>query len=163
MPKQTKQNSQQILAHAEAQCRANSARLTDKRKNVLLCLLDSEKALSAYDVAHTYLEKFSEKISAMSVYRILEFLEQQHLVHKLQLANKYVSCVHISCNHEHQASQFLICIECSKVKEVSIERDIVERFMSNVSEAGFELASPQLEVNCVCDECKNKNGQDSAR
>ena len=38
----------------------------------------------------------------MSIYRILEFLESQQLVHKLKLTNRYVACVHITCNHEHE-------------------------------------------------------------
>lgn len=47
-------------------------------------------------------ETCDEAFAAMSIYRILEFLEAQQLVHKLKLSNRYVACVHITCNHEHE-------------------------------------------------------------
>ncbi|MDA9557739.1 transcriptional repressor [Vibrio sp.] len=148
-------NALTALEQAEIQCKQHGARLTPKRKNILLMLLESEKALSAYEIADLYKDKFEESMPAMSIYRILDFLQEQHLAHKLQLANKYVACIHISCSHEHETPQFLICIQCSKVKEVSIKKAIVDEFKSNVTEAGFALASPQLEVNCICQSCQD--------
>ena len=70
-----------ILAHAERHCKEHGARLTDKRKRVLACLVQSEKALSAYELMDVCKEQYGESIPAMSVYRILEFLEEELLVH----------------------------------------------------------------------------------
>ncbi|RKF17474.1 transcriptional repressor [Alginatibacterium sediminis] len=134
-------------------CAENGARLTPKRSKLLACLLKSNHALSAYEIIDLFKQQNDENISAMSAYRILEFLEEQQLVHKLQLANKYIACKHIACDHSHETSQFLICIKCSKVREVSIDKAVVEAISHNVTDAGFTLASRQLEVNCVCDKC----------
>ena len=41
---------QKIIDHAEQHCKAHGARLTDKRKQVLSGLLQSKKALSAYEL-----------------------------------------------------------------------------------------------------------------
>ena len=142
-----------ILAHAERHCKEHGARLTDKRKRVLACLLQSEKALSAYELMDVCKEQYGESIPAMSVYRILEFLEEELLVHKLNLANKYVACSHISCNHAHEVPQFLICGNCSKVKEIGIKPTTMNDLKESVQGAGFELISPQLEMNCLCKEC----------
>jgi len=90
---------------------------------------------------------------AMSIYRILEFLEDEHLVHKLSLANKYVACAHISCSHAHAVPQFLICRQCSKVKEIGIKPAMIDELRASVNEAGFKLISPQLEMNCLCEGC----------
>jgi Fur family zinc uptake transcriptional regulator len=90
---------------------------------------------------------------AMSVYRILEFLEDQHLVHKLNLANKYVACMHISCDHAHAVPQFLICRNCSKVKEISINQTTISALSETVKSAGYNLFSPQVELNCLCESC----------
>lgn len=144
---------EKVIEHAEKNCKAHGTRLTDKRKQVLAALLKSKKALSAYQLIEIYQTEYGEKLPAMSIYRILEFLQNQHLVHKLNLANKYVACAHITCEHEHEVSQFLICSECQKVEEISIGKSTISEFQKNVEDAGFRLVSPQLEMNCVCKDC----------
>lgn len=142
-----------IIQHAEQHCQAHGTRLTVKRKKVLAGLIQSNKALSAYELIDFCKEQFGERIPAMSIYRILEFLEDEHFVHKLNLANKYVACAHISCDHAHGIPQFLICRKCSKVKEISIKPATIAELQTTVQEAGFKLISPQLEMNCLCEDC----------
>jgi len=147
---------QTIIKHAEQQCKENGARLTNKRKHILSGLLQSNKALSAYELVDYCKAKFNETIPAMSVYRILEFLEDEHLIHKLKLANKYVACAHITCDHDHGVPQFLICNQCQRVKEISINKSTIKTLQRNVEDAGFHLLSPQLEMNCLCNSCISK-------
>ncbi len=144
---------QAIIDRAEQQCKANGTRMTSKRKHILHGLLQSDRALSAYELVEYCKTEFDETIPAMSVYRILEFLEEEHLVHRLNLANKYVACSHIRCDHEHAMSQFLICQSCQRVKEVDISDSVVKSLRKTVRDAGFELQSPQLEINCICEGC----------
>mgnify|MGYP001042895638 CR=1 FL=1 len=147
-------NEQAIIDHAEEHCRIHGARLTHKRKQVLLSLLQSKKALSAYELVDYCKNEFDESLPAMSVYRILDFLQQEHLVHKLSLANKYVACSHITCDHDHAAvPQFLICGNCQKVKEISVSKQVVAELQRNVEVAGYRLQSPQLEMSCLCQQC----------
>ena len=143
----------QIIDHAEQHCKEHGSRLTLKRKQVLSGLLQSEKALSAYELVDYCKTVFGENIPAMSVYRILKFLQDEHLVHKLNLANKYVACSHISCSHAHAVPQFLICKRCSKVKEIDIKPVTINDLRASVNEAGFELINTQLEMNCLCEGC----------
>ena len=146
-------NINKVLAHAEHHCKAHGARLTDKRKRILSALLQSQKALSAYEVADYYKIEHEEAIPVMSVYRILDFLQEEGLVHKLSLANKYVACAHITCDHAHDVPQFLICHECQKVEEITIRQALIDEMQQNVEQAGFKLVSPQLEMNCLCQDC----------
>ena len=146
---------QQSLAHAEAQCAENGSKLTKKRKAVLLGLLQSDKALSAYELADYCRDELDESMPPMSVYRILEFLESEQLVHKLKLANRFVACIHITCGHKHATPQFLICEQCYKVSEIGLKESTLKALRTNVESAGFKLISPQLEMNCICDECAN--------
>lgn len=149
-------NVDAIISHAEQHCKAHGARLTAKRKQVLSGLIQSEKALSAYDLIDFCQRTFGKTIPAMSVYRILEFLEEENLVHKLNLANKYVACAHITCDHAHGVPQFLICGDCNKVKEVSINASIITELQKSVEHAGYHLMSTQLEMNCICNDCVAK-------
>jgi len=144
------------LEHAEKHCKNHGTRLTDKRKYVLSGLLQSQKALSAYELADYCRIECDSAIPTMSVYRILDFLESESLVHKLHLANKYVACSHINCDHPHEIAQFLICSECSSVKEFTIDKAVVNSLQRNVEEAGYQLKSPQLELHCLCHDCAQK-------
>ncbi len=146
-------NVDRIIGHAERQCKAHGTRLTVKRKNVLAGLVQSNKALSAYELIDFCKQQFGDSMPAMSIYRILEFLEDEHLVHKLSLANKYVACAHISCSHAHAVPQFLICRQCSKVKEIDLRSATIDELRSSVDDAGYKLISTQLEMNCLCEGC----------
>lgn len=146
-------NIDDIIQHAERHCKDHGTRLTEKRKQVLAGLIQSNKALSAYELIDVCKKKYDSGIPAMSVYRILEFLESEKLVHKLNLANKYVACAHISCDHAHGVPQFLICGNCNKVKEISISQSTISELRETVKNAGYRLVSPQLELNCVCESC----------
>lgn len=146
-------NTQSVIQHAEQQCIAIGARLTKKRKQILTGLIESDKALSAYELMDFCKQRFGENLPAMSVYRILQFLEEQRLVHKLNLVNKYVVCIHISCDHAHAVPQFLICRSCSKVKEVSINQSTISDLSETVKNARYDLYSPQVELNCLCESC----------
>lgn len=147
---------QAIIDHAEEHCKEQGVRLTHKRKQVLCGLLLSEKALSAYELVDYCKDVLGESLPAMSVYRILDFLQDEHLVHKLNLANKYVACSHITCDHDHAVvPQFLICGTCQKVKEISVSKQVVAELQRNVEVAGYRLQSPQLEMSCLCQQCSN--------
>ncbi|ABC29719.1 Fe2+/Zn2+ uptake regulation protein [Hahella chejuensis KCTC 2396] len=147
------QQIQTILDHAERHCREHGVRFTNKRKQVLSGLLASQKALSAYELVDYCKTEYGESMPAMSVYRILDFLQEEGLAHKLNLANKYVACSHITCDHVHEAPQFLICSRCQKVKEISINKSTASELKASVELAGFHMISPQLEINCICDHC----------
>lgn len=142
-----------IINQAEATCKAKGVRFTKKRKQLLICLLESEVPLSAYELVDACKEKYDEAIPAMSVYRILDFLEQENLVHKLKLSNNYIACDHIACDHSHAIPQFLICSECKSVKEVNIDPETIDKLSLNIKRAGFHLLVPQLEMDCICDSC----------
>lgn len=147
-------NLDETINHAEKYCESNGSRLTRKRKQVLVILLDSKIALSAYELIDLYNAKHDDGMPATTMYRILEFLENEHLVHKLSTANKYVACSHIRCDHDHYVSQFLICNKCQKVEEINISQSTISGLQKNIKEAGFHLIRPQLEMNCVCNQCQ---------
>ena len=142
-----------IIAKAENICAGSGTRLTDKRKRILEILLRSQSPLSAYEIADAYNKKFTSKMPTMSVYRILDFLEAELLVHKLCSANKYVACSHIACNHNHQISQFLICGQCQNVKEIAISKTVVSELNMQVDSAGYKLMNSQLELRGLCNRC----------
>ena len=150
-----------VLVEAEQRCKKRGERLTDKRKQILSGLLNSGTALSAYELVDYCRTEYGQAIPAMSVYRILDFLQSQDLVHKLNLANKYVACAHITCDHAHGVPQFLICGQCQRVSEITVSKSTIKALERSIDDAGFHLVSQQLEMDCLCEDClrSNANGE----
>ncbi len=148
-----KQELANTLTKAEHMCAHSGGRLTEKRKRILEVLLSSLTPLSAYEVADVYNSTSESNMPPMSVYRILDFLESEQLVHKLSSANKYVACSHIACDHKHQIPQFLICSSCQNVKEIAISKSIIDELDQQVVDAGYKLMNSQLELQCLCERC----------
>jgi len=143
-----------ILSKANDKCKASGTKLTAKRKLVLQQLVETEQLLSAYDILERIELKTKLKLPAMSVYRILSFLESQDLVHKLESQNKYLACIHIACKHAHESPQFLICQNCSKVKELDMSESIIAEIFDSAKSADFQLVNPTLEIKGVCHACQ---------
>ena len=96
---------------------------------------------------------------AMSVYRILDFLEQQLLVHRLSTSNKFVSCAHIACDHKHfRTTHFLLCEGCSSVEEVDATEEASEALEQMAKTVGFKLTAQQFELSGICTSCQNSAG-----
>jgi Fur family zinc uptake transcriptional regulator len=152
-----------ILNKAEHACQESGARLTLKRKQVLSTLLKTDTALSAYELADEYKNLYQEAIPVMSVYRMLDFLVQENLVHKLSTTNKYIACAHIACDHAHEIPQFMICNRCENVREVGIKKDIIGSISSTLEQAEFYLTSPQLEFHGLCKACRTQESAGMAR
>jgi Fur family zinc uptake transcriptional regulator len=142
-----------LLSKALSRCQQHGGKLTEKRERVLTLMLQSNKPLSAYEVADQLNKKKEQSIPAMSVYRMLDFLVSIQLVHKLSSANKYIACSHIACEHSHEVPQFLICRTCQKVKEIGIPKTVVDQLRESVTAADFRLLNTQLELDCICKDC----------
>lgn len=145
-----------IIDKAATSCAEKGGKLTEKREKILRVLLNSAVPLSAYEIVDNYSDNYGDKVPAMSVYRMLEFLMQQKLVHKLATTNKYVACGHISCDHQHEVPQFLICNECQTVTEAGVKKAIIEELDRSVTKTGFQLTSQQLELYGLCSHCQAK-------
>lgn len=143
-----------IIQQAERSCRDSGVRLTSKRKQILEVLLQAGGPRSAYEIADLYRQQTMENIPVMSVYRMLDFLMQNDLVHKLTSNNKFIACAHIACSHSHQAPQFLICDKCQQVREIGVDEQLITALEESIEDNQFHLNSPQLELHGVCKSCQ---------
>jgi len=149
---------EEMLEKASDICIANGSRLTDKRRQVLSILLNSKAAISAYEVIEHFQKAFEESLAPMSAYRILKFLEQEHLVHRINISNKYVACAHIGKEHSHELPHFLFCEVCQRVEELNEKRQQNEQLRSLIEQTGYTLASSQIELSCICSACQSSTG-----
>jgi Fur family zinc uptake transcriptional regulator len=140
-----------VLRQAEALCKQRGVRMTEQRKTVLRLLCESDKPMSAYEL----LDRMRESVknpAPPTVYRALDFLLEQGLVHKLESIHAYIGCSHP--DHPH-ASQFLICADCGEVAEVE-DPDIESSLKAAGKAVGFETDRPVVELLGTCAQCRGK-------
>jgi len=148
-------NIQQTLQAIKQQCQQQGLSFTTKRSNVMQLLLEADKAMSAYDIADAYQHHYRQKISPVSVYRMLDFLIKIQSAHKLLSSNKYMACSHISCQHVHEAPLLLICNACSQVNELGVGKSLSSRLKEIIVSTDFKLEDLQLELHGLCADCQN--------
>src|SRR5580658_1090987 len=101
------------IAHAEELCAARAQRLTPMRRHVLETLLASHKPLGAYEIMEQMAG--SGRPAPITVYRALDFLRHNNLVHRIESRNAFVACVRDHAGNDPVV--FLICEHCGAVGE----------------------------------------------
>ena len=140
------------MQRAQELCEERGARLTEQRKSVLRLLCESDRPLGAYDLLEQ-LRGLVKNPAPPTVYRALDFLLEQGLVHKLESLHAFVGCTHPEYPH---AGQFLICSDCGGVNEV--EDPGVEQSLHAAGEAaGFQTERPVVELFGTCAQCAHKS------
>jgi Fur family transcriptional regulator, zinc uptake regulator len=137
------------LTHAEAICAKRSQRLTPVRRQVLEALLESHKPLGAYEIIER--ARGGSRPAPITVYRALNFLREQGLVHRIESRNAFVACVN---NHSTgDLVVFLICERCGEVGEATAAA-IAENLTIAARAAGFTPKTPVIEISGVCANCR---------
>jgi Fur family transcriptional regulator, zinc uptake regulator len=139
------------IAHAEVVCRDRGQRFTPIRRHVLEALLASHRPLGAYDVIEQ-LAKRGAPPAPITVYRALDFLIEQGLVHRIVSRNAFLACAH---NHDERATvAFLICELCGAVGEIAAA-SLAQPLIDSASDGGFTPKLTVVEITGTCAHCAN--------
>ncbi|MGJ8691589.1 MAG: transcriptional repressor [Thalassotalea sp.] len=143
-------DNQKQLEQARLVCKNRGARLTPLREQVFLLLAKHHGAVGAYDLL-SELQAIDSSAKPATIYRALDFLNQQGFVHKIESINSFVMCDHFSeCNHP---VQLLICDECGNVDEIQSENlDLALRSMADAN--GFKITHQVVEAHGQCQQCQ---------
>ncbi len=139
------------MAVAETRCNDRGQRLTPIRRDVLAALLASHRPLGAYEIMER-VSPAGPRPAPITVYRALEFLRENGLVHRIESRNAFVACV-----HAHAAGDlvvFLICERCGMVGEAA-STEVALTVKSAAQAVGFTPKSPVIEVGGICTHCGN--------
>ncbi len=141
------------IAHAEAVCAAHKERLTPIRRRVLEALLASHAPLGAYELIDRLAQSGEGgRPAPITIYRALDFLRDQGLVHRIESRNAFIACVH---HHENaDPVVFLICETCGAVGEAT-GSGIAEAIRSASRAAGFVPKTPVIEISGTCAHCRS--------
>ncbi|GLK63186.1 Fur family transcriptional regulator [Paracoccus kondratievae] len=138
-----------VLARAEEQARAEGVRLTPVRRRALEILLESHRAMGAYEV----LERLSAEGFGKQppvAYRALDFLVEQGLAHRVQRLNAYAACLSDERNH---SPAFLICRGCEQVAEADSTK-LRTALQHLAGSSGFLIERSTVELLGLCDRCR---------
>jgi len=142
--------SADAMAHAEALCAERGERLTPMRRRVLEVLAASHKPLGAYEIIDQVAEK-GPRPAPITVYRALDFLRQNGLVHRIESLNAFVACVR---NHRADALvAFLICESCGAVGEAPAAA-AAQTLADAARSAGFTPVLSVIEITGTCAHCR---------
>ena len=122
-------------------------KLTKNQALVLKVLSNASQPLGAYAILDK-LRRHGFK-APLTVYRALEQLAGQGLVHKIESLNSWTTC----CG-EHQANPpvFEICNDCGNVTE-QFDRELIKNLNSMSQRSGFIPDRSIIEIHGRCDDC----------
>ncbi|MEN3973622.1 transcriptional repressor [Emcibacter sp. SYSU 3D8] len=137
------------LETAESLCVERGARLTPLRRRVLELVWSSHRPVGAYDILGK-LGDGARKPAPPTVYRALDFLIENGLVHRIESMNAYLGCIHPK---EFHTGQFLICRECGNVTEMD-DDEVRQTLRRKAAAKGFDARSQTVELVGFCANCK---------
>jgi len=142
-------NTEQLIDRAEALCLRRGVRLTPTRRQVFAILTEQEGALGAYDLLEL-LKKENPSAKPPTIYRALDFLQEQGFVHKISSSNSYVMCSHFEKQHP---VQMLICKNCGDVEEIH-SSGVHQQFLDQANQKGFSVHTQMVEALGICEKCQ---------
>ena len=147
------------IATAKALCERQGVRFTALRQAVYRLILSANRPIGAYDLIsalQTHRQSLTSKgeslgnVAPPTIYRSLEFLLTQGLIHQLNSMSAYVPCCHPRASHN---AAFLICQNCQAVQEYSsLPIDELLSFAKN--DANFAVQKSIIELNGICHHCQ---------
>lgn len=145
------------LAYAKTRCEQNGVRFTALRQDIYELILQASKPLGAYDLIYALQNRRNQNspnafinIAPPTVYRSLDFLLAQGLIHKLGSINAYVPCCHPRQSH---VAAFLICENCHSVQEFS-NLPVNEIIDYSQGYAQFQINKSMIELLGLCRDCQ---------
>ena len=137
------------LSAAERLCAERGLRFTELRRRVLELVWRGHRPVRAYDVL-ARLARDRRGAAPPTVYRALDFLLENGLVHRIESLNAYVGCGEPGAMH---AGQFLICRACQATAE--LDDPAISRMVTKKARTlGFSADRQTIEVTGLCPACR---------
>jgi len=148
-------NASAELARAEKFLANRGLKFTPLRRSVLELLYIRRKAIGAYDLAASFEKKYGRSVVPNSIYRTLDFLEEQGLVVHLASTRTYAARVIRENNKLAETSLFFVCKKCGRTIECHESR-IGSAIRRSADAIGFVTRMRAVDLEGICRECSSK-------
>ena len=145
-----KHGSRALMNAARERLTAHGEQWTDLRAQLFEELAGGGDPVSAYDMAEKLSKRVERRVSANSVYRILDLFVANDLARRIESRNAYVVNTHPSCSHD---CIFLICEHCGRIDHLDDDH-LAEKMRGRAMESGFSPRRPVLELLGLCQGCQ---------
>ena len=136
------------ISEFEKYCQESNQKISKVSKKVFEILLESHKALGAYDILDK-LKNYGYSSQPPVAYRALSLLLDIGFVHKIEKLNAYIACSDPGKSHE---PAFLICRKCKLVNETS-QFETNKKIKSEAKNSKFSIENSIVEIIGVCPNC----------
>jgi len=140
---------------AEALCAERGKRLTPIRRKVLELLLKHDRSLKAYELLEE-MRAVHPGAAPPTVYRALDFLLEEGLIHRLDAVNAWSAC-HDAGGEPHDL--LVVCTRCGNVAEIS-DPAMSQQLADRVAKTGYALTSHETEIRALCPACQKVTDHD---
>ncbi|WP_157991667.1 Fur family transcriptional regulator [Caldimonas tepidiphila] len=137
------------MAAAAEHCRQRGVQLTALRREVLDLLWRRNGSAKAYDLQDDMRQRHG-RMAPTTVYRTLEFLMEQELVHRVDAVNAFVAC-DIEHGHAHPA-MMLVCSLCNQVTEWH-DHEALAGLSARLKVQFPGFTETAVEIKGVCGDC----------
>ena len=137
------------VAAAETLCSRQGLRFTPLRRRVLELVWSSHKPVGAYALLDQ-LRNEDLGSAPPTVYRALDFLIENGLIHRIERMNAFVGCSHPGESHR---GFFLICGDCGNAEELE-SAGVADTIAASARRRGFDAREMTLEVTGTCAACR---------
>jgi len=142
-----------LVSQAEQLCEQRQQRFTILRKRVLTLVCQAKQPLGAYQLLDL-LQQDRRSAAPPTIYRALDFLMAQGLIHRLASNNTYLACAHPQQDHE---AVFLVCKHCGNTQEIHTS-GITQSIQEKSDTYQFKVLHTSIEVTGLCKKCSSKFG-----
>jgi|SRR5664279_2262832 Fe2+/Zn2+ uptake regulation proteins len=147
----------EALTTAAQLCVMHDVQLTPIRHQVLELIWGSHKAVKAYDLLDR-IKPLQNSAKPSTIYRALDFLMEQGLIHRIESLNAFVGC---RCSGHQHEQLLLICNNCQEVEERSAP-EVMQALSREVKQADFIVHSKTIEIHGVCEKCAKTMSMDQS-
>ena len=140
------------LDTAAKTCAARGAQFTPQRRAVFRLIPEASTPITAYELLNL-LRVSHAKATPATIYRAIEFLVANDLIHKVESLSAFIPCIEVA-GHGH-AAQFYICQRCGNVAERD-NMGVLEALAAAAAEIGFRPANIIVEVEGLCSACAGR-------
>ena len=128
-----------------------SVKLTALRQEVLEIIIAAKTPITAYEILRI-LRQTRSNAEPPTVYRVIDYFMQQHVIHRIECKNQYMLCTMNNHEHESNPTIIMVCKKCKKADEINAAT-LTKQLQELTQRNGFIIDNPTLEISGVCKAC----------
>lgn len=128
--------------------RSQGGRITKTRTAILDFLLNTKEPQSSLGIIDN-LKKSNLPVNKTTVYRELNYLEENGFIRELRLIGK-ATLFELSNEHRH----YLVCLKCHQIKTLTANHRLCQQEANVGQQSGFKILDHSLEFYGLCKKCQ---------